>query len=38
MDFGMVGRFDAGQKDKMILFLLSFSERLGERVAETIST
>src|SRR5216684_9071087 len=35
MDFGMVGRFDAGQKDKMILFLLSFSERLGERVAET---
>jgi predicted unusual protein kinase regulating ubiquinone biosynthesis (AarF/ABC1/UbiB family) len=35
MDFGMVGRFDAGQKDKIILFLLSFSERLGERVAET---
>jgi len=35
MDFGMVGRFDAGQKDKMILFLLAFSERLGERVAET---
>jgi ubiquinone biosynthesis protein len=31
----MVGRFDAGQKDKMILFLLAFSERLGERVAET---
>ncbi|HYY89692.1 MAG TPA: hypothetical protein VFA49_12915, partial [Chloroflexota bacterium] len=25
----------AGQKDKMILFLLAFSERLGERVAET---
>src|SRR5207237_8245626 len=23
MDFGMVGRFDAGQKDKMILFLLA---------------
>src|SRR3989440_1004302 len=35
MDFGMVGRFDAGQKDKMILFLLAFSERLGERVAGT---
>jgi ubiquinone biosynthesis protein len=35
MDFGMVGRFDSGQKDKMILFLLAFSERLGERVAET---
>ena len=35
MDFGMVGRFDAGQKDKMLLFLLAFSERLGERVAET---
>jgi predicted unusual protein kinase regulating ubiquinone biosynthesis (AarF/ABC1/UbiB family) len=35
MDFGMVGRFDAGQKDNMILLLLAFSERLGERVAET---
>jgi ubiquinone biosynthesis protein len=35
MDFGMVGRFDAGQKDKMILFLLAFSERLGEKVADT---
>jgi predicted unusual protein kinase regulating ubiquinone biosynthesis (AarF/ABC1/UbiB family) len=35
MDFGMVGRFDAGQKDSMILLLLAFSERLGERVAET---
>jgi ubiquinone biosynthesis protein len=35
MDFGMVGRFDAGQKDNMILFLLAFSERLGERVADT---
>jgi predicted unusual protein kinase regulating ubiquinone biosynthesis (AarF/ABC1/UbiB family) len=35
MDFGMVGRLDAGQKDKMIVFLLAFSERLGERVAET---
>jgi ubiquinone biosynthesis protein len=35
MDFGMVGRFDAGQKDKIILLLLAFSERLGERVADT---
>ncbi len=35
MDFGMVGRFDAGQKDNMILFLLAFSERLGQRVADT---
>jgi predicted unusual protein kinase regulating ubiquinone biosynthesis (AarF/ABC1/UbiB family) len=34
-DFGMVSRFDAGQKDRMILFLLAFSERLGERVAGT---
>ena len=31
----MVGRFDAGQKDKIILLLLAFSERLGERVADT---
>ena len=37
MDFGMVGRFDAGQKDNMILFLLAFSERQGERVAEPTS-
>ncbi len=35
MDFGMVGRFDAGQKDSVILLLLAFAERLGERVAET---
>ena len=35
MDFGMVGRFDAGQKDKIILLLLAFSERQGERVADT---
>lgn len=35
MDFGMVGRFDSGQKDKIILLLLAFSERLGERVADT---
>ncbi|MBX6341221.1 MAG: AarF/ABC1/UbiB kinase family protein, partial [Thermomicrobiaceae bacterium] len=35
MDFGMVGRFDAGQKDNVILLLLAFSERQGERVADT---
>jgi ubiquinone biosynthesis protein len=35
LDFGMVGRFDAGQKDKIILLLLAFSERQGERVADT---
>ncbi len=35
MDFGMVGRFDADQKDRIILLLLAFSERLGERVADT---
>jgi predicted unusual protein kinase regulating ubiquinone biosynthesis (AarF/ABC1/UbiB family) len=35
MDFGMVGRFDAGQKDRIILLLLAFSERQGERVADT---
>src|SRR6266487_40950 len=35
MDFGMVGRFDADQKDKIILLLLAFSERQGERVADT---
>jgi len=34
MDFGMVGRFDAGQKDNIILLLLAFSERQGERVAD----
>ena len=31
----MVGRFDADQKDRIILLLLAFSERLGERVADT---
>ena len=35
MDFGMVGRFDSSQKDKIILLLLAFSERQGVRVAET---
>jgi ubiquinone biosynthesis protein len=35
MDFGMIGRFDAGQKDNVILLRLAFSERLGERVADT---
>src|SRR5579864_4789619 len=35
MDFGMIGRIDADQKDKIILLLLAFSERLGERVADT---
>src|SRR6266487_3246680 len=35
MDFGMVGRFDSGQKDSIILLLLAFSERQGERVADT---
>src|SRR5256714_14217860 len=35
MDFGMVGRFDSGQKDNVILLLLAFSERQGERVADT---
>src|SRR5437763_14881359 len=35
MDFGMVGGFDADQKDRIILLLLAFSERLGERVADT---
>ena len=35
MDFGMVGRFDADQKDRIILLLLAFSERMGTRVADT---
>ena len=35
MDFGMVGRFDSSQEDKIILLLLAFSERQGVRVAET---
>ncbi len=34
MDFGMVGRFDSGQKDNIILLLLAFAERLGNRVAD----
>jgi ubiquinone biosynthesis protein len=34
MDFGMIGRFDAGLKDNIILLLLAFSERQGERVAD----
>ena len=35
LDFGMVGRLDAGQRDSMILLLLAFSERQGRRVADT---
>ena len=35
LDFGMVGRFDAGQKEQLLMLLLAFAERLGERVAET---
>ena len=35
MDFGMVGRFDSGQKDNIILLLLAFAERQGRRVADT---
>jgi predicted unusual protein kinase regulating ubiquinone biosynthesis (AarF/ABC1/UbiB family) len=34
LDFGMVGRLDAGQRDSMILLLLAFSERQGQRVAD----
>src|SRR5947209_812056 len=34
LDFGMVGRFDAGQKEQILLLLLAFAERLGERVAD----
>jgi len=34
MDFGMVGRFDSGQKDNIILLLLAFAERQGNRVAD----
>ncbi len=34
IDFGMVGRFASGLKDNIILLLLAFSERLGERVAD----
>src|SRR5204863_786423 len=35
MDFGMVGRFDSLQKDNIIRMLLAFSERQGDRVAES---
>lgn len=35
LDFGMVGRLDAGQKQHVILLLLAFAERQGERVADT---
>ena len=35
LDFGMVGRMDAGQKDLMITLLLAFAGRQGERVADT---
>lgn len=35
LDFGMVAYFDAGQKEKLLLLLLAFAERQGERVAET---
>jgi len=35
MDFGMVGRFDSGQKDNVIFLLLAFAERQGDRVADT---
>ncbi len=35
MDFGMVGRFDSGQKDSIIRMLLAFAERQGDRVADT---
>jgi ubiquinone biosynthesis protein len=32
-DFGMVGRFDAGEKDSIINLLLAFAARQGRRVA-----
>jgi ubiquinone biosynthesis protein len=34
LDFGMVGRFDDGQKEKLLLLLLAFAERQGDRVAD----
>lgn len=34
LDFGMVGRLDTGQKDQVILMLLAFAERQGDRVSE----
>lgn len=33
-DFGMVGRFDAGEKDNIINLLLAFAARQGRRVAD----
>lgn len=33
-DFGMVGRFDAGEKDNIINLLLAFAARHGRRVAD----
>lgn len=33
-DFGMVGRFDAGEKDSIINLLLAFAARQGRRVAD----
>ena len=32
LDFGMVGRFDAEEQDKIIQLLLAFSERQGDRM------
>lgn len=34
LDFGMVGRFDADEKDDIIKLLLAFAERDGNRVAD----
>ena len=34
LDFGMLGRFDAGQKENVTLLLLAFAERQGKRVAD----
>lgn len=34
LDFGMVGRFDADEKDDIIKLLLAFAERDGSRVAD----
>ncbi|HEY3247473.1 MAG TPA: AarF/UbiB family protein [bacterium] len=33
-DFGMVGRFDASEKDSIILLLLAFAARQGQRVCD----
>lgn len=35
LDFGMVGRFDMGEKDDIVQLLLAFAERHGEHVADT---